>query len=73
MQIGQRVSTQFGAGTVAGFERSIINAPTAHPAEYGPGDRIEVALDDPARWVIRNGGNPYFYAEEIKHQQPTKE
>ena len=62
MQIGQRVDTKFGAGTVAGFER-IERAITRHDT-YQEGDRIEVALDDPTKWVIR-GCNPYFYANEI--------
>ena len=68
MQIGQRVDTKFGTGTVAGFER--ITPEITHPSEYAPGDRVAVALDDPTRWAIRNGGHPYFYANEV---QPTKE
>ena len=63
MQIGQRVDTKFGAGTVAGFER--IAHDITHHDTYQEGDRIEVALDDPTKWVIRNYGNPYFYANEI--------
>lgn len=71
MQIGQRVDTKFGTGTVAGFERAATGI--TRPSEYAPGDRVEVALDDPKRWVISNllVGNPYFYANEIN--QLTKE
>jgi hypothetical protein len=69
MEIGQRVHTKFGAGTVAGFER--ITHVITHHDTYQEGDRIEVKLDDPTQWAIRNGGNPYFYAKELT--QLTKE
>ena len=63
MQIGQRVNTKFGTGTVVGYER--ITTIITHPAEYEENDRIEVKLDTPENWVIQHKGNPYFYIDDL--------
>lgn len=62
MKTSTRVNTKFGTGTVIGFER--ITAEITYPLEYLPGDRVEIKLDDPSKWVIQ-GSNPYFYPSEL--------
>ena len=65
MKTNQRVNTKFGTGTVIRFERiTCVNAPIDYPSEYSLGDRIEIKLDDPLKWVIK-GSNPYFYFSEL--------
>lgn len=66
-RINQRVLTEYGAGTVSGFEYIAPNLTLHHPLEFIAGSRVAVCLDCPDNWPGRKyyAHDPYFMENEI--------
>lgn len=67
MNIGQRVNTKCGPGTVECFERIDEHLNLSHPQTYFEQCRIGVRLDVPENWILSNTTEkpPFFTIEEL--------
>lgn len=69
MRKGQRVTTPYGPGTVAGFEAFDLHGMMLPPVEVDPGSysRVLVRLDCQENWVFHDKGVglPHFWRREL--------
>jgi hypothetical protein len=68
MKVGMRVDTQYGQGTVKGFERFAPFKGTSMPlaTEFGRDERIAVELDPGHTWPAPKDMLCYFYERDIR-------
>lgn len=68
MNIGNRVQTCFGAGTINGFEHFTDDGMKSFYNEIVEGScRIRVELDDPFKWMFPKAtyGDPSFWPRDL--------
>jgi len=63
--VGQRVDTEWGVGTVIGFESfNAAGFSQQHSLKDNGHSRIVVKLDNPTAFALGEYGNPFFYRND---------